>query len=86
MVALKELPHVKINKKISRGIVIHRTNFDECTDSSHDGTVYIKRLLGISEEAEIFGSHLTLLKKHEQIIGDEIVLCPMDIKGFIVKR
>lgn len=86
VVALKELPHVKINKKPSRGIVIHRTNFEECTDSSHDGTLYIKRLLGVSDDSEVFSSHLTLLKKQEQIESDEFVLCPMDMKAFIVKR
>lgn len=86
VVALKELPHVKIKKKASRGVVIHRTNFEECNESSHDGTLYIKRLLGIPDDSEVFSSHITLLNKHDQIESDEIVLCPMDIKGFIFKK
>jgi alpha-mannosidase II len=85
LVAMRTLPHVRTNKQPSMGIVLHRTNFEECsTDINRDGTVNIRRLVGLEDDTEIHKSPLTLLKKQEKI-EDELTLCPMDVKGFILK-
>jgi alpha-mannosidase II len=86
IVAMRELPHIKIKKKAALGLVVHRTNFEECPDANRDGTLYLRKLLGILDECEIYSSRLTLLTKNEQIVSDEINLCPMDSKAFIVRR
>ncbi|CAO1425424.1 unnamed protein product [Diamesa serratosioi] len=86
LVVMRNLKHVLTNKKSSLGLVIHRSNFEECsTDSNRDGILNIRRLLGLEDDVEIFKSHLTLLSKQESI-SDEINLCPMDTKGFILRK
>lgn len=87
LVALRNLPHIESHKKQSMGVIVHRTNFEECTtDSNRDGTLNIRKLLGIADDAEIHDTLLTLLNKHGQISSDDINFCPMDTKAFIISR
>ena len=87
LVTIKNLPHVKINKKNAIGVVVHRTNFEYCTtDSQRDGLLNLRKLLGKVEDSKVFKTHLTLLEKHEQILTDDISICPMNIKAFIIGR
>lgn len=86
---MRNLPHVRAKStSTALGIVVHRTNLDKC-DASTNGNhqLNLKRLLGYdeSDEREIYRTTLTMLEAKEKVNDDSIVLCPMDIKGFIMK-
>lgn len=86
VVALRSLSHLPSKGK-ALGLVLHRTNFGECsTDKARDGTLSVKRLLGLEDDSEIFNSHITLLSPREKIEDESISLCPMDLKGLIIKK
>lgn len=90
VVALRNLPSVQVKDskgKSPTGIVIHRTNFGECaTDRGQDGTVNVKRLLGLDDDATIFNSYITLLSTQQKVQDENIPLCPMDTKGLIIAK
>lgn len=48
--------------------------------------VNLQRLLNLDDRQTIYNSTLTLLRKDTLIIADEINLCPMDAKAFIIHR
>lgn len=69
------------------GLVVHRTNLEECADSgSRVGRANIKRLLNLNDDNNIFSSKLTFLSKNGKVTADDIHFCPMDVKSFIVER
>jgi alpha-mannosidase II len=85
--AVRELPHVKTKDKSSIGVVVHRKHFTECSnDINRDGIFNVKRLFGLSDSKEIYSAPLTLLKTDAQLTSDEVSICPMDIKAFIIER
>lgn len=90
VVTIRSLPSVQMKElkgKSPIGIVMHRTNFGECaTDKGHDGSVNLKRLLGIDDDTAIFNSHITLLSPQQKVEDENVSLCPMDIKGFIIGK
>ncbi|XP_058811986.1 alpha-mannosidase 2 [Topomyia yanbarensis] len=89
VVALRNLPHVLIGKekKSAVGLVVHRTNFEDCgSEASGEGNLNIKKLLNLDDGHEIYASLLTLLRKQELVSSDDISLCPMDIKAYIIQR
>lgn len=90
VVTLRSLPAVQMKDmkgKSPIGIVMHRTNFGECaTDKGHDGSVNVKRLLGLDDDTAIFNSHITLLSPQQKVENDNMSLCPMDIKGLIISK
>lgn len=91
IVAMRSLPHIRTNSKstTAMGLAVHRTNLDKCSvDASVNGNqLSLKRLLGLdeNEEREIYRTTLTMLETKEKVQDDSIALCPMDIKGFILK-
>jgi hypothetical protein len=91
IVAMRTLPHVRTSSKSSTavGLAVHRTNLDKCSvDASVNGNqLNLKRLLGLdeNEEREIYRTTLTMLESKDKVQDDSIALCPMDIKGFILK-
>uniref|UniRef100_A0A1B0CQQ4 Alpha-mannosidase n=1 Tax=Lutzomyia longipalpis TaxID=7200 RepID=A0A1B0CQQ4_LUTLO len=85
--ALRDLPHVSKGGKSTLGIVLRRTQLEKCsTDPNLEGNVNLKRLFGIEENKDIFTAPLTLLKKETSVPSDEITICPMEMKAFIVGR
>lgn len=91
LVAMRDLPHVKLGaggKKASTiGLVVHRTNLEDCgTEASGEGNLSIKKLLNLDDGHEVYGSPLTLLRRQEPVSADDLNLCPMDTKAFIVQR
>lgn len=46
----------------------------------------LRRALDIVETNEIHTAAVTLLRKKDRVTQDEITLCPMDIKAFIIDR
>uniref|UniRef100_U5EZM2 Alpha-mannosidase n=1 Tax=Corethrella appendiculata TaxID=1370023 RepID=U5EZM2_9DIPT len=88
LAVLRDIPHIKVKNKSTIGLVIHRTNFEDCSssDTNVEENINIKKLLGIDENKEMFSTPLTLLKKQEAIYSDDIEICPMDIKAFVIQR
>uniref|UniRef100_A0A1L8DR70 Alpha-mannosidase n=1 Tax=Nyssomyia neivai TaxID=330878 RepID=A0A1L8DR70_9DIPT len=86
---LRDLSHMPMPKvgKNYLGIVLRRTQVEKCsTDPNLEGNVNVRRLLGIEEGKDLFTAPLTLLKKETTVPSDEITLCPMEAKAFIVGR
>ncbi|XP_055587515.1 alpha-mannosidase 2 [Uranotaenia lowii] len=91
VVAMRNLPHITSGreKKTALGLVVHRTNFEDCgSEATTEGNLNIKKLLniGMDNEHGIYSSPLTLLRKQELVSSDDISLCPMDAKAFIIHR
>uniref|UniRef100_A0A2M3ZE22 Alpha-mannosidase n=1 Tax=Anopheles braziliensis TaxID=58242 RepID=A0A2M3ZE22_9DIPT len=98
VVAIRSLPHVRFGRAehprappasstAPIGLVVHRTNFDDCgSEANAEGLLNIKKLLNLDEGSEIFNAQLTMLKPQEAIQSEEVSFCPMDAKAFIVKR
>ncbi|XP_053680748.1 alpha-mannosidase 2 [Anopheles nili] len=90
VVAMRELPHVKFGRTTGGpplGLVVHRTNFEDCgSEANMEGMLNIKKLLNLDDGHDIFSARLTLLKPLELIQSDDVSLCPMDAKAYIVKR
>lgn len=83
VVTLRSLPAIA---QAPIGLVLHRTNFGECAaDKPRDGTLNIRRLLGLDDDSDIYNSHITLLAKQYKIEDETITLCPMDLKGLIIR-
>lgn len=92
IVAMRSLSHVKTSSKSTNpiGMVVHRSNLDRCSveASTNGNQLNLKRLLGFDENEEsreIYRTTLTMLEAKEKVNDDSIALCPMDIKGFIIK-
>lgn len=87
LVTLRSLPHIPSKEKKTIGMVLHRTNFGECaTDKTRDGTFSVRRLLGLDDSSDIYNSHITLLSTQEKIEDEAMTICPMGIKGLIIKK
>lgn len=88
VVALRSLSHIHSKEKSTLGLVLHRTNFAECATEAQarDGVLSVKRLLGLDDEADLYNSHVTLLAPQNKIDDEAITLCPMDLKGLIIKK
>lgn len=87
VVALRPLPFIHTKGKPSLGLVIHRTNFGECAaDKARDGSFSVRRLLGLEDDSDIYKAHITLLSTQEKVEEDVVTLCPMDMKGLIIKK
>lgn len=88
VVCLRNLPHIPSKDKSTVGIVLHKTNFAECASEpgARDGVLSVRRLLGLDDDSSIFSSHVTLLSTQHKIEDDSITLCPMDLKGLIIKK
>lgn len=88
IVTLRSLPHIPSRDKSTIGLVLHRTNFAECASeaSALDGVLSVRRLLGLDEDSELFNSHVTLLATQNKIDDESVILCPMDLKGLIIKK
>jgi len=87
VVALRSLPFIHTKGKPSLGLVIHRTNFGECAaDKARDGSFSVRRLLGLEDDSDIYKAHITLLSTQERVEEDVVTLCPMDMKGLIIKK
>lgn len=87
VVTLRSLPFVHLKGKSNIGTVLHRSNFAECAaDKARDGTLSVKRLLGLDDDSDIYNSHITLLSPQDRIDDDGFTLCPMDLKGLIIRR
>lgn len=48
--------------------------------------INIRKLLGIHDSKEIHNAPITLLVKEDLLQSEEVNLCPMDLKAFIVNR
>lgn len=84
IVTLRSLPAIPLSPT---GIVLHRTNFGECAaDKAYDGIVNVRRMLGFDDDAAVFNSHVTLLSKRSKVEDETIALCPMDLKGLIIRK
>lgn len=84
VVTLRSLPAIP---KTPTGLVLHRTNFGECAaDKARDGVLNVKHLLGLDDDSDIYYSHITLLAAREKTEDDTISLCPMDLKGLIIRK
>lgn len=87
LAVLRDLPERSTRNIPVLGVVLYRRHFEECTtNTNREGTANIKKLLGISEDKSVHRAPLTLLKREESISSDDIPICPMDVKGFIVER
>ncbi|XP_058058163.1 alpha-mannosidase 2 [Anopheles bellator] len=98
IVAMRSLPHVRFGRDehprappasttVPVGLVIHRTNFDDCaSEANAEGLLNIKKLLNLAEGHDVFNALLTLLKPQDAMLSDDVSFCPMDVKAFIVKR
>ncbi|XP_053687178.1 alpha-mannosidase 2 [Sabethes cyaneus] len=89
LVAIRNLPHIRLGKekRPSVGLVVHRTNFEDCgSEANGEGNLSIKKLLNLNDGYEIYSSLLTLLQKQDLVSSDDISLCPMDIKAYVIKR
>lgn len=86
IVAMRSLPHIKQN---ALGLVVHRTNFDSCADTSiSTNQLNLKRLLGLDENEdsrETYRAMVTLLETKQKVNDESIAMCPMELKGFILK-
>lgn len=51
-----------------------------------DMQVNLQRFLNLDDHQTVYNSTLTLLRKDTPVIADEINLCPMDVKAFIIHR
>uniref|UniRef100_A0A336LZM5 Alpha-mannosidase n=1 Tax=Culicoides sonorensis TaxID=179676 RepID=A0A336LZM5_CULSO len=82
VVALKSL------SSEAKGIIIHRTQLEQCESSIPDGdheTVSIKKILGEDFQA-IYKAPLTFVKKLSPVTLENIDFCPMETKAFILNR
>uniref|UniRef100_A0A1Q3FDG5 Alpha-mannosidase n=1 Tax=Culex tarsalis TaxID=7177 RepID=A0A1Q3FDG5_CULTA len=89
LVAMRSLPHVKLGKdrRPPIGLVVHRTNLEDCgSEASGEGNLSIKKLLNLDDGHEVYGAPLTLLRRQEPVSADDLNLCPMDTKAFIIQR
>jgi hypothetical protein len=48
--------------------------------------VNLRKLITIDENKAIYSSNLTLLQRGKQLQTDEINLCPMDTKAYVIHR
>lgn len=86
---LRSLPHVNLGAKDKSavGLVLHRKHFEECsTNVNREGNVNLRKLLRIEENKSIYSSLLLLIKKETLLTSDEVNLCPMDTKAYIIER
>uniref|UniRef100_A0A182UAA6 Alpha-mannosidase n=1 Tax=Anopheles melas TaxID=34690 RepID=A0A182UAA6_9DIPT len=90
VVAIRQLSHVHFGRTsgaLPVGLIVHRTNFEDCgSEANMEGMLNIKKLLNLDDEHDIYSARLTLLKPLELVPSDDISLCPMDVKAYIVKR
>ncbi|XP_050068317.1 alpha-mannosidase 2 [Anopheles maculipalpis] len=92
VVAIRELPHIHFGRTTAGvsppvGLIIHRTNFEDCgSEANMEGMLNIKKLLNLDDGHDIYSARLTLLKALEMVQSDDISLCPMDTKAYIIKR
>ncbi|XP_035892640.1 alpha-mannosidase 2 [Anopheles stephensi] len=92
LVAMRELPHVHFGRTSAGasppvGLIVHRTNFEDCgSEANMEGMLNIKKLLNLDDGHDIYSARLTLLNALEMVQSDDISLCPMDAKAYIVKR
>lgn len=82
VVALKSLT------RDSKGIILHRTSLDHCEganhiDSDHE-TVNIQKMLGQDFPGGVFRAPLTFVKKLGPVTIENIDLCPMETKAYIL--
>lgn len=71
----------------SRGLILHRTNLDQCDatlDAEHE-TLSLSKLLGTDNLGKVHQTLLTFVKKlaHE-VNAESVEFCPMDTKAFII--
>lgn len=83
-----ELVSLKRLTQNSKGIIIHRTSLDQCevsnhVDSDHE-TVSIQKMLGEAFEGGIYRTPLTLVRKLHPLTTENIDLCPMETKAYIL--
>lgn len=84
---LRDLPHLPRKEKSPIGVVLFRRHFEECSsDVNREGIVNLKKLLSISDTKYMHTAPLTLLKRENLITSDDIHMCPMDVKAFIIER
>lgn len=84
---LRNLKHVTIKNKPSLGIVLYRRHFEECSANvNRDSTVNLRRNLGVTDSKDIYSAPYTLLTNEKLLSLDELSLCPMDVKAFIIER
>lgn len=43
-------------------------------------------MLNLDDGHEVYASPLTLLRRQEPVSADDLNLCPMDTKAFIIQR
>jgi hypothetical protein len=80
VVAMRKVHHVEDN---AIGIVIHKTNFEDC-ETSEAKMLNLKKLLGLRSR-DIYKSTITLLEQKEKIGNDDVLMCSMDTRGFVMK-
>uniref|UniRef100_A0A182IRW0 Alpha-mannosidase n=1 Tax=Anopheles atroparvus TaxID=41427 RepID=A0A182IRW0_ANOAO len=91
VVAMRDLPHVRFGRGGAPGhpigLVVHRTNFEDCgSEANTEGLLNIKKLLNLDDGHDVYAAPLTLLKPQDMVQSDDLTLCPMDAKAYIVKR
>lgn len=71
----------------SKGIIVHRTNLDQCGGKVVDGdheTVSVQKLLGEDFPGGIYRAPLTFVRKLHPLPTENIDLCPMETKAYIL--
>lgn len=87
VVALRNLPLTHLKGKSNIGVVLHRTNFGECAiDKARDGSLNVRRLLGLDDDSLIYNSHVTLLTTQDKVDDELVSLCPMGLTGLIIRK
>lgn len=82
IVALKSL------SQEAKGIILHRTQLEQCEAGVPDGdheTVSLKKILGEEFQA-IYKAPLTFVKKLSPVTLENIDFCPMETKAFVLNR
>lgn len=82
IVALKSL------SQEAKGIILHRTQLEQCEAGVPDGdheTISLKKILGEEFQA-IYKAPLTFVKKLSPVTLENIDFCPMETKAFVLNR
>ncbi|XP_063696732.1 alpha-mannosidase 2 [Culicoides brevitarsis] len=83
-----EIVSLKSLSAEAKGIILHRTQLEQCESSVPDGdheTISLKKVLG-EEYQSIYKAPLTFVKKLSPVTLENIDFCPMETKAFILNR
>jgi alpha-mannosidase II len=87
VVAFRELPHIRRGKTRAVGVVLHRNHFEKCTsDVNREGLVNLRKTFNFDEGRAIHMTNLTMLAAGRQVQTDELSMCPMSTKAFVIHR